>query len=132
MIRLALLFCLLATSVLAQSQPGWKNGQVHSATEFNTLWAGKQDCCGSVPPVISGCTGCTLDATASATSGTITEGTTQTGFVLTFATAFLTAPHCLVTSPTGHAFISYTVLTTSLAVVNGAQTGSKYTWACLQ
>jgi len=83
-------------------------------------------------PVISGCSGCSLDATASDAAGTLTEGTSQTGFVLTFEVAFATAPHCVVSSPTGHAFTSYTATTTTLTVANGVQTGSKYSYVCLQ
>jgi hypothetical protein len=83
-------------------------------------------------PAISGCTGCTLSATASDGAGTLTEGTTQTGFVLTFAIAYATAPTCVVSSPTGHSFTTYTATTTTLTVVNGSQTSSKYSYVCVQ
>lgn len=83
-------------------------------------------------PAISGCTGCTLNATAADAKGTLTEGTAQTGYVLTFNKAFATVPDCVLSSPTGHAFTSYTATTTTLTVVNASQTGSKFTHVCVQ
>lgn len=86
----------------------------------------------SVAVGLSGCTGCSLDATASDTAGTVTEGTSQTGFVLAFHAAYATAPHCVVSSPTGGGVTSYAVLVGSLTVVNPSLTGAKYSYICLQ
>lgn len=85
-------------------------------------------------PVLSACgTGSpAVDATANDASGTITEGTTATGCVLTFSTAYQTAPHCVVSSPTANAFTSYTPATTTLTIVNGSASGNKYTYLCTQ
>lgn len=83
-------------------------------------------------PAISGCTGCTLDATASDVAGILSEGTAQTGFVLTFEVPFATPPHCTISSPTGHQFTSYSATYTTLTVVNASQGGSQYTYECLQ
>lgn len=74
----------------------------------------------------------TLDTNASDVWGTVTEGTSQTGFTLTFAVAWNTAPHCTVTSPTGNTYTSYTPSTTTLVVANASQTSSKYTYMCGQ
>lgn len=86
----------------------------------------------TAPPAVTGCTSCTLNATASDTHGTLTEGTAQTGFVLTFEVPFQTAPDCTVTSPSGNVFTSYTPSTTTLTLVNASQTASKYSYVCLQ
>jgi hypothetical protein len=83
-------------------------------------------------PAITGCTGCTLDATGSDTAGTVTEGTTQTGFVLTFHVAYATAPHCVLSSPTGGGISSYSVLAASLTVVNPSLTAEEITYVCFQ
>jgi hypothetical protein len=83
-------------------------------------------------PAISGCTGCSLDATASDTAGTLTEGTLQTGVVLTWHTAYATAPHCVVSSPSGAALTSYSATTTTLTLVNASATGDAFTYVCVQ
>jgi hypothetical protein len=81
----------------------------------------------------SGGTGSTtLDSGATDTKGTATEGTAATGFVVTFHTAYATAPDCVVTSPTGSALTSYTPATGTLTVVNAALTGAKFTYVCIQ
>jgi len=80
--------------------------------------------CGSGSPA--------LDATASDNAGTITEGTTATGCTATFAVAFATPPHCIVSSPSGSAFASYSTSTTALTIVNASATGDRFTYHCTQ
>jgi hypothetical protein len=82
------------------------------------------------PTVTSGTA--TLDANASDLSGTVTEGTAQTGFTLTFHAAYGTVPHCVISSPNGATFTSYTPATTTLAVANLSATGSVFTYICTQ
>jgi hypothetical protein len=85
----------------------------------------------ATPPAISGCTGCSLDAQASDSAGTLTEGTSQTGAVITFATPYATVPHCAVTPNTAlaqAAFTSASCSTTALTIVNGAMTGNGFTY----
>lgn len=86
----------------------------------------------TTPPGISGCTGCTLDAKASDSAGTMTEGTTQTGFVITFMKTFASVPHCNVTSPSGVAITSYAPAQTTLTVVNASTTGGTISYTCTQ
>ena len=82
---------------------------------------------------LSGCgTTPAISGTATDFKGTITEGTTATGCVLTFSSAYATAPDCTVTSPTGSTLTSYTVTTTTLTLVNVSATGNKYTYHCIQ
>ena len=82
---------------------------------------------------LSGCgTTPAISGRATDFKGTITEGTTATGCVLTFAVAYATAPDCTVTSPTGSTFTSYTVTTTTLTLVNVSATGNQYTYHCIQ
>lgn len=70
----------------------------------------------------------TLDAQASDVSGTVTEGTTQTGFALTFTKAFATAPHCMVSAPA----TGVTATTTIMTVTNASATGDVISYACFQ
>jgi hypothetical protein len=84
-------------------------------------------------PVLSACgTSPSLSVTASDTHGTITQGATATGCVVTFNKAYATAPDCVVTSPTGSALISYSVTTTALTMVNASASGNKYSYMCMQ
>lgn len=84
----------------------------------------------TAPTITSGTA--TLDSQASDVWGTVTEGTSQTGFTLTFNVAWHSTPHCVVTSPTGNTFTSYTPSTTTLVVANASQSSSKYTYMCGQ
>jgi hypothetical protein len=86
---------------------------------------------GSGAPTITSGTA-TLDATASDVAGTVTEGTTQTGFTLTFFQAFATTPHCTVTSPNGVSLTSYTPSTATLVVANASATADVFTYICVQ
>lgn len=83
-------------------------------------------------PTVSGCGSGSpaLDANATDFSGTITEGTTATGCVLTFSSAKNTTPHCTLTSPNSTAFSSYSVSTTALTIVNSSASGNQYTYVC--
>lgn len=80
--------------------------------------------CGSGSPA--------LDATATDMAGTITEGTSATGCIATFHVAYATAPHCVVSSPGGFAFTSYSTSTAALTLVNGSASGNTYSYVCVQ
>lgn len=84
-------------------------------------------------PTLSACGGTpSVNTQATDAKGTITEGTTATGCVATFATAYATAPDCVVSSPSGSAFTSYSVSTTALTIVNASASGNKYSYVCVQ
>jgi hypothetical protein len=76
--------------------------------------------------------GGTLDASASDAAATVTGGTASTGFVVTFGTAYTTAPHVVMSSPSGAAITSYAVTTTTLTVVTPSATGATFTYQCIQ
>ncbi len=84
-------------------------------------------------PILSACgRGATLTSTASDIHGSIIEGSTATGCTLIFATAFATAPDCVVSSPTGSALTSYSTSPTALKLVNASATGDKFSYICAQ
>lgn len=85
---------------------------------------------GTAPTITAGTA--TLDAQASDLSGTVTEGTAQTGFTLTFAATYTTVPHCVVSSPSGVALTSYAVTATTLAVVNASASADVFTYVCVK
>lgn len=101
---------------------------VNGSTVIGVSDAGHLIASGHIPSTSNG----TLNATASDVAGTVTEGTSSTGAVITFSTAYASTPDCVVTSPTGSSFTSYTPATGTLTIVNSAATGNKYTYHCIQ
>jgi hypothetical protein len=83
-------------------------------------------------PVITACgTTPTLGTGANDTDGTITMGTTATGCVITFGTAYTAAPNCTVTwQATPLASQSYTVSATAITLVQTSTTNNKANWHC--
>ena len=79
--------------------------------------------CGTSPSITTGSTD---------TRGAITEGTTATGCTIAFATAYATAPVCVVSSPNGILPTSYSASTTALTIANASATGDQFTYACMQ
>jgi hypothetical protein len=103
----------------------------------STLWAelsatGHWISLGTAPAATSCGTTPAMSAQATDYKGTVTEGTTATGCILTFATAYATAPDCIVTSPTGSVLTSYSVSTTALTLVNSSASGDKFSYVCIQ
>ncbi len=84
---------------------------------------------GTIPTINSGGT---LDAHASDVAGTVTTTTASTGFVVTFAAAYATAPHVVISSPSGNVYTSYTVSTTSITLVCAALSGAIFTYQVVQ
>ena len=83
-------------------------------------------------PVLSACGSGSPALSASATdfSGTITEGTSATGCVLTFGATKAVAPVCSVSSPGAAAFTSFSTSTTALTIVNSSASGNQYNYVC--
>lgn len=94
---------------------------------------------GSTPTIVCTTGTCTLSATSTDSKGTVTEGTLSTGFTLTYAGTYGTAPDCGI-SPDNAAAItaqasswSVTPGTSNLVVAHAAGTGAKFTYGpCFQ
>jgi hypothetical protein len=84
----------------------------------------------TLPTITNG----TLDAQGSDSAGTVTEGTTVTGAVLTFVNSYGTAPHCSITNFAGNpTLVSLSAVTFStLTVTNASATGNVFTYQCFQ
>ena len=82
---------------------------------------------GSPPSIAVGTA--TLDSNASDLSGSVTEGTAQTGFTLLFGITYTTVPHCVVTSLMATA-LAYTLSATTLTVSNASATGDVFDYVC--
>ncbi|CAM6001451.1 unnamed protein product [Sphagnum balticum] len=70
-----------------------------------------------------------LPASANDNIGTVTEGTSATGFTLTFGTAFTVAPRCTVSSPSGILF-SYSASSAALTVTHASANGDTFVYRC--
>jgi hypothetical protein len=87
----------------------------------------------SSPPVLSACiTGGTPTLVGTDFAGLITSGTTaSTSCVVTFGTAFVTAPNCAVTWQTGPlAAMSWTTSTTALTITQTSTASVKIAYIC--
>lgn len=88
---------------------------------------------GKLLPVLTGCsTGGSPLITGTDLSGVITAGTTaSTSCVVTFGTAFVTAPNCVVSWQTGPlAAMSWTTSTTALTITQTSNASSKIAYIC--
>jgi len=68
------------------------------------------------------------------TQGTVTMGTSATTATVLFAKAFNSVPNCIAAPQANNATaspISYTVVATSIAMVQGATSGNKWTYLCM-
>jgi hypothetical protein len=84
-------------------------------------------------PVLSACiTGGTPTLVGTDLSGVITGGTTaSTSCVVTFGTAYQTAPNCVVTWQTGPlAAMSWTTSTTALTITQTSTASAKIAYSC--
>lgn len=96
-----------------------------------TTFLGNHAYSGTAPTVACG-TGAngTVDAHATATSGTLTSGTTSVAAcTLTFAAAYATWVHCSVTAQTAADLTGYSY-TTSVITLTGASVSQKYDYRC--
>lgn len=81
-------------------------------------------------PTIAGTGTPVLAARSTDTAGSVTGGTSATSIVVTWAYPKTNAPFCLVASPTGTVFTSYTPSTTALTIALSATTGAQFTYSC--
>lgn len=152
MIRLFLVLVALAfaTAALAQSPPNpqFYTGYIPTAGQWNALFASKQDYLGFPPlnkngdvmagplnfsgaaPALTSCgTGPAISGNDQ--SGEVTMGTgSPTGCVITFASAKLSAPKCVVTWQANLASMGYTVSTTALTLTQTATSSNKVDYYC--
>lgn len=85
------------------------------------------------PPTISSCgSGASLDAYASDSDATITEGSAATGCVFTFNTPWPFVPNCSVTADNSSLGLSYVRTASTVTITNiGALSGHKLTVLCV-
>jgi hypothetical protein len=158
-ILLGAVFC--AAEGRAQSSPGFYNGQVPTAGQWNAAFAGKQDynpnffataytwtapqtwsaqaifnghvSFGAVnSPAVSAC-GTSPSIVGSDNAGEVTTGTgSPTSCTITFATAYAVQPVCIVRDRTATTTInSYTISTTALVVTTSAASSQKLDYICV-
>lgn len=124
---LAGLLALTAFGAVAQYQI-----QTIGTATFNGLATiGAHIATAGTAPALTSC-GTTPAIAGTDTSGTVTMGTgTPTGCVITFATAYTGAPHCVVSwEATPLASQSYAVTTTAITLTQTATSSNKVDYWC--
>lgn len=97
-------------------------GAVNAPAHINT---------GATPPVLTSC-GTTPAITGSDTAGVVTMGTTATGCVITFATAYTGTPYCVVTwIATPLASQSYVTANTAITTTQTSTSNNKLQYVCV-
>jgi hypothetical protein len=83
-------------------------------------------------PVLSACGGAVAgDAGSSDTAGTVTQGGTVTTCTLTFGTAFVAAPSCMVQDLTTPRAAFAVAITNTALTVTGLTASDKLAWMCM-
>lgn len=88
---------------------------------------------GATAPALTSCGGGTPAISGNDFAGTITVGTSATGCVATFNTAYVSAPSCVVVSETAPATTTpaYSVSTTAITIVQTSTSSNKYDYICV-
>jgi hypothetical protein len=85
----------------------------------------------ATPPVLTSC-GTTPAITGSDTAGIVTMGTTATGCVITFATAYVGTPYCVVSwIATPLASQSYVTANTAITTTQTSTSNNKLQYICV-
>ena len=114
-----------AVSADLQITPG-ATGSTRVSGDLN--FSGKIGSTAGVPTLSEG----TLSPGSNDVRGSLTEGATQTGDVVTFSNPYSTIPFCVVSSPLGSPIASYTPTVSSLTINNPSGSGYAYTYMCMQ
>lgn len=100
-------------------------------TNNNIYFPGHILTTGPGTPVLTGCGGGTPAIVGTDTSGTVTEGTSAIGCVLTFNRAYLATPYCLIswqsTPPTTQ---TRTPATTGITLIHTSQSSIAFDYLC--
>ena len=114
------------------------NGQPAAGNVYATLtqfraWLLGSKSGHSGTPVISSCGTSPGPIVGTDNAFTVTQGTTATGCVLTFAAAFTVAPTCVAANQTapGTSTPAYTVSTTAITLVTASTTGEIWQVVCI-
>jgi hypothetical protein len=82
-------------------------------------------------PGISACGTSPSVGRGSDVGGEVTEGTTATGCVITFKTAYVTAPFCTVSAQAALVNFAYSISTTAITVAHDSADSKKLNWTCV-
>jgi hypothetical protein len=86
---------------------------------------------GATPPVLTSC-GTTPAITGSDTAGIVTMGTSATGCIITFATAYTGTPYCVVSwIATPLASQSYVTSSTAITLTQTSTSNNKVQYVCV-
>lgn len=117
--------------VIPQGQP--TTGNVYATLTQMRAWLLGGVSGHSAVPVLTSCGTGSPTVTGSDFAFTVTQGTSATGCVATFATAFNAVPVCVATNQTapGTSTPAYTVSATAVTLVTASTTGEVWNVICL-
>lgn len=119
---LAVTGLLSATTTLAVTGASTFTGAVNANGHVNT---------GATPPALTSCGGGSPAITGSDTAGIVTMGTSATGCVITFATAYTGTPYCVVSwIATPLASQSYATSNTAITITQTSTSSNKLQYVC--
>src|SRR5262245_40972536 len=122
---------LLMGQVSVQTRPGDGGPIQWDVSGRAIIGAGNISSTGPAP-VLSSCGGGSPAITGSNLAGTVTTGTTATGCVITFSTAFASAPSCVVSPASGVlASFTYVISASAITVTQTSSSGNTITYMCI-
>lgn len=122
-----------AIAVIPRGAPGPSNVYMTALQLQAWLFGGNSQLTGTTAPALTSCGGGTPAISGNDYAGTVTVGTTATGCVVTFNTAYAVAPTCVVTSRTapGTTTPAYTVSASAITLTQASGSSNLWDYICL-
>lgn len=121
-----------AIQVIKGAVPSAQNTYA-SGLQLRNFILGNNSQFGATAPTLTSCGTGSPAVVGSNVAGTITVGTSATGCVATFATAYALAPSCVVVSETAPATTTpaYSVSASAITITQTSTSGNKYDYVCV-
>ncbi len=121
-----------AVQVIKGAVPSAQNTYA-SGLQLRNFVFGLNSQLGTTAPTLTSCGTGSPAVTGTNTAGTVTAGTSATGCIITFATAYVTAPVCVVSSEVapGTSTPAYSVTASAITLVQASQSGNKWDYICV-
>ncbi len=95
------------------------------------LFGGNSQRTGATAPALTSCGTGSPTISGNDTAGTVTAGSSATGCVVTFNTAYVGVPYCAVTSQSQLTSFAYSVTAAAITVVQTSTSGNLFNYICM-
>lgn len=121
-----------AMQVITRGAPSAQS-RYATITQLRSMIFGGNSQFSTTAPTLSSCGTGSPAVSGTNFAGTVTTGTNATGCVITFATAYVGVPYCVVTSQVAPATSTpaYSVSATAITLVQASQSGNKWDYICV-